>query len=158
MHLLWTHCVRISYSLPIKHPHRDFIRVKSFELHKTFRTDELSAVYDVNLDLQHIHVQEPNGTFLIFICLTSLLHTASVCYFPFCFRKFSTVFSILERMKTDGANPETLVVRCVFFTYALCSSISGTRALDTLVYMYFNFLFNVCSSWIHLEQLDKIQP
>ena len=32
--------------------HCDFIRVKSFELHKIFWTDELSAVYDVNL--QHI--------------------------------------------------------------------------------------------------------
>ena len=28
--------------------HCDFIRAKSFELHKTFRTDELSAMYDVN--------------------------------------------------------------------------------------------------------------
>ena len=28
--------------------HRDWIRTKSFELHKTFRADELSAVYDIN--------------------------------------------------------------------------------------------------------------
>ena len=39
--------------------HCDFIRAKSFELHKTFWTDELSTVYNVNL--QHIHVRATNG-------------------------------------------------------------------------------------------------
>ena len=63
---------------------------------------------------------------LIFICLTSLL--SLVRSFPFCFRKCSTFWSILKRIKTDGDNPETLVVRCVLFAYALCSSVGGTGA------------------------------
>ena len=42
---LHTYCIRSIHRASV---HCDFIRAKSFELHKTFRTDELSAVYDVN--------------------------------------------------------------------------------------------------------------
>ena len=39
------------------------------------------------------------------------------------FRKFCP---FLERMKTDGATPEILPVRCVLYVYVLCPSASGT--------------------------------
>ena len=57
------------------------------------------------------------------IRLTSPLHTTHVRYFPFCFRKFCP---FLERMKTDGATREILLVRCVLYAYVLCPSASGT--------------------------------
>ena len=49
VHPLCTHCIHVSYALSVEHPSIIiFFRAKGFELHKTFRTDELSAVYDVN--------------------------------------------------------------------------------------------------------------
>ena len=68
---------------------------------------------------------------LILICLTSLLNTtlAIVRCFPFCFRKLSKLCRLLEQMKTDYANHESLVVRCVLFSYYLCLSISKTEPL-----------------------------
>ena len=68
-----------------------------------------------------------------FIYLTSLLQTTLVRSFPLWFRDFSTVLicrRFLERMKTDDTNPETLVVRCVLFAYASCTSVSGAGPLN----------------------------
>lgn len=55
--------------------------------------------------------------------LTSLLHTTHVRSFPYCFRQFCP---FLERMKTDGATSEILLVRCVLYAYVLRPSASGT--------------------------------
>ena len=73
----------------------------------------------------------------IFISLTSLLYTTLVRFCYFCFRIFSTALSIFGEVdKKDGTKPETLVVRCVLFAYALCSSVSGTGSYagETTVY------------------------
>ena len=54
---LYIRCALFSYVLLRSTNQADFIRLKSFELHKTFWTDELSAVYDVSLQ----HIRATNG-------------------------------------------------------------------------------------------------
>ena len=68
-------------------------------------------------------------------CLISLIHITFVRPFPFCCANFRQFCRFLELMKTNRANPETLVVRCIVFAYALCSSVSGTGPLVLLTFL-----------------------
>ena len=59
----------------------------------------------------------------IFICKTSLLHTTLLrSFFHFVFANFRQFCQFLEQMKTDDANPETLVS---FLNMLLCSLVMG---------------------------------
>ena len=64
------------------------------------------------------------------------LNTNLVRSFPIVFAKFRHFCRLLERTKTDDANPETLVVRCVPFAYALCASVCETGPLLTYLLIY----------------------
>ena len=62
----------------------------------------------------------------IFICLTSLLHTTFVRSLPFCFCKFSTIFSIFGADENRWHQPRNFGRLCVIFADTLCSSVSWT--------------------------------
>ena len=49
--------------------------------------------------------------------------------FRFAFGYCRQFCRFLEQMKTDYANPESLVVRCVLFSYSLCLAINKTEPL-----------------------------
>ena len=104
MHPLYTRCVRISYALSIKHPYTVISSAqKSFELHKTFWTDELSTVYDVNLQ----HIRATNGP-----CPLSLVERLR---FPFCF--------ILASSKLTSVASENGENRKIWYMERLCTLI-----------------------------------
>ena len=67
---LRTYFIRSTHQAPV---HCDFNRLKSFELHKTFSTDEFIAVYDVNMQ----HIRATNG-----LCPLSFVIRLR---YPFCF-------------------------------------------------------------------------
>ena len=67
---LRTYYIRFTHQTSV---HCDFIRLKCFELHKTFYTDELSAVYDGNLQ----HIRATNGPWP--------LTFDKRLWYPFCF-------------------------------------------------------------------------
>ena len=71
----------------------------------------------------------PIGVFILIRQAPDIhLYNILATYYPgpfFCanFRQFCR---FLEQMKTNDTNPETLVVRCVLFAYALIALVSGT--------------------------------
>ena len=91
-----------------------------------------------------------------FIGLTSLLYTTLVRFCQFCFRIFSTGLSIFGAVdKKDWTKPETFVVRCVLFAYALCSSVSGiaglTRVKPQCTDVWWVEWVEILTQWVHNE-------
>ena len=68
MDTLRTYFIRSTHQASV---HCDFIRFKSFELHKIFWTDELSAVYDVSLQYIRAYSLSPLSILLASFQLTS---------------------------------------------------------------------------------------
>ena len=70
--------------------------------------------------VRHFYPHSSAG-FQINIHLTTRLHTTHVRFFSSVYAKFHQFCSFLERMKTDGAKPEILLVRFVLYAYILVS-------------------------------------
>ena len=102
------------------------------------------------------------------VLVTNIPATYYTC--PFISILFSQIFNmqfcrgffLLERMKTDGANPENLVVRCALFAYALCSSVSGTGPLffaptsSKELFLLFQYLITSCKD-ITFSSITKLK-
>ena len=104
-YLLHTYFIRSIHRASV---HRDFIRAISFELHKTSRTDELSAVYDIN----QLHIRGIN----ILCPLTSVKRPL---YPLFIFWASSQLASAADENAKGGRGGQIRYMECL---YIVCST------------------------------------
>ena len=91
----------------------------------------MHLVYKVYKAVIHVHPL-PSARLPMNIRLTSRYILPTSFIFRSVFTNFRKFCPFLERMKTDGATPEILLVRYVLYAYVLCPSASGTGPLEAI--------------------------
>ena len=99
---------------------------------------KLSPITPSELSSSSIHFHPPSKLLNTFICIkTSLLHTIPLSvHFHFLFPNFWQFCRYLERMKTEDAKPQTLIVRCVLFA---CITLCVHRSVGPGLYKRFGY-------------------